>query len=96
MHQQHQTGVGGIEQPHFQVEGFPQQHLQGRVILGVVAAVLGVWSERRRVGIKIGIFGKLHSTHSELVLKQLSRKGFKHLLLKHWIGIILVISFHAS
>ena len=52
VHQQHQTGVWGVEQTHFQVEGFPQQHLQGLVILRVVAAVLGVWGERRWVEIE--------------------------------------------
>lgn len=56
VHQQHQTGIRGVEKPHFQVEGFPQQHLQGLVILRVEAAVLRVWDEgcwvRRRLFVK--------------------------------------------
>ena len=51
VHQKHQTGIWGVEQPHFQVEGFPKQHLQGLVILRVVAGVLGVWDERRCVSV---------------------------------------------
>lgn len=45
MHQQNQTGIRRVDQPHFQVNGFPQQHLQGPVILRVVAAVLDVWDQ---------------------------------------------------
>lgn len=45
VYQQHQAGVWGVEQTNFQVQGFPQQHLQGLVILRVVAFVLGIYNK---------------------------------------------------
>lgn len=47
MHQKHQTWIWGVDQAHLQVERLPQQHLQGLVVLWVVAAILCIWSERK-------------------------------------------------
>ncbi len=66
VHQQHQTWIWRVDQPHFQVEGFPEQHLQGLVILRVVAAVLCVLDERKCVGIEGGYFLNHISSHLEL------------------------------
>ncbi len=65
VHQQHQTGIRRVEQPHFQVEGFPQQHLQRLVILRIVAVVLCVCDERRWVAvIWVYFLTTFHPAHS--------------------------------
>lgn len=40
--QEHHGGVRVVEQPELHEEGFPQQFLQGPVVLRVIAAVLGI------------------------------------------------------
>ena len=86
MHQQHHLEVRRVDQTDLQVEGLPQQRAQGRVVLGVEAAVVSICRGKRtrpgmplpagtrEAGFLIAVSEHHHQKHSHRVRQNVLEK----------------------